>query len=122
MMRKVIKALIYTIVSVPLLYVLWLLVRMLMFDYFTVPSSSMTPTIMPGSKVIVNKMIFGPRIYTNLHFNLNGQELESIRLKGIRGIRHNDIVVFNYPIHNDRISFVINNVFCKRVTGLREIQ
>lgn len=30
--------------------------------------SSMEPTIMPGSRIIVNKLIFGPRIYTDFKF------------------------------------------------------
>ncbi len=100
------------------LYILWLIARVFIFDYFTIPSSSMTPTIQPGNKVIVNKLIFGPRIYTDFHFTQKGQELKSFRLKGIRDIARNDIVVFNFPVHNDKISFRINHVYCKRVVGL----
>lgn len=40
-----------------IIYWSWMLVRMLLFDYFTVPSESMCPTLMPGDKVIVNKLI-----------------------------------------------------------------
>lgn len=105
-------------VSFIVLYCLWLMVRVFLFDYFTIPSDSMTPTIEPGSKVIVNKMIMGPRIYTDYNFDQKGQKLKSIRLKGLRRLRHNDIVVFNYPLHHDRISFVINHVYCKRIIGL----
>lgn len=108
----------YVMVTFILLYCLWLMVRVFLFDYFTIPSDSMTPTIEPGSKVIVNKMIMGPRIYTDYNFDQKGQELKSIRLKGLRRLRHNDIVVFNYPLHHDRISFVINHVYCKRIIGL----
>lgn len=102
----------------PLLYGLWLLVRMLVFDYFTVPTESMCPTLIPGDKVIANKLILGARIYTNLHFDLKGQELEAFRLMGTRGIRHNDIVVFNLANHDGKLSFIINNVYCKRVIAL----
>lgn len=94
------------------------MVRVFLFDYFTIPSDSMTPTLELGSKVIVNKMIMGPRIYTDFSFDKNGQELRAVRLKGLRPLRHNDIVVFNYPLHHDRISFVINHVYCKRIIGL----
>ncbi len=117
-MKRILEISAYTIISIPLLYIVWLCLRMLVFDYFTVPTSSMTPTIQPGNKVIVNKMIFGPRIYTDLHFDMQGQELKSVRLKGFRDIRHNDIVVFNFPIHRNKISFKINHVYCKRVVGL----
>lgn len=108
----------YAMVTFVVLYGLWLMVRVFLFDYFTIPSDSMTPTIESGSKVIVNKMIMGPRIYTDFNFDKKGQELKSIRLRGLRRLRHNDIVVFNYPLHHDRISFVINHVYCKRVIGL----
>ena len=60
----------------------------------------------------------GGRIYNDIHFDKYGQELESWRLKGLRGLKHNDIVVFNFPIHEERISFLLNHVFCKRIAAL----
>lgn len=117
-MKKAVSVCVYVIVTIVLLYALWLMVRIFLFDNFTVPTSSMIPTIEPKSKVIVNKLIFGPRIYTDFNFDRNGQELESVRLRGMRSLQRNDIVVFNYPIHRNRISFVINHVYCKRVVGL----
>lgn len=117
-MKKMVYIWGYAMVTFVVLYGLWLMVRVFLFDYFTIPSDSMTPTIESGSKVIVNKMIMGPRIYTDFNFDKKGQELKSIRLRGLRRLRHNDIVVFNYPLHHDRISFVINHVYCKRVIGL----
>ncbi|MDD6783575.1 MAG: signal peptidase I [Prevotellaceae bacterium] len=112
------KTVIFLVVSPLLLYGAWLTVRMLVFDYFTIPTQSMCPTLLPGDKVIVNKLIVGARIYTDLDFDLNGQELKSFRLKGRRRIRHNDIVVFNMTNHNGKLNFIINNVYCKRVIGL----
>lgn len=117
MIKKILKWASYVLLVLAI-YGTWLLMKTFLFDYFTVPSSSMTPTITPRSKVVVNKLLAGPRLYTNLFFNNGGQELRSVRLKGIRGFRHNDIVVFNFPLHDDRISFVMNHVYCKRITGL----
>lgn len=117
MIRKILKWASYVLLVLAI-YGTWLLMKTFLFDYFTVPSSSMSPTITPGSKVIVNKLTAGPRLYTAINFKRNGNELHSIRLKGIRGFRHNDIVVFNFPLHDDKISFVINHVYCKRITGL----
>lgn len=116
--KQITKIVFYGTATMITLYILWLIVRVFIFDYFTIPSSSMTPTIQPGSKVIVNKLIIGPRIYTDYNFNQAGQELQCFRMKGIRKIQHNDIVVFNFPIHKDKISFRINHVYCKRVVGL----
>lgn len=97
---------------------LWFVCRLFCFDYFSIPSESMQPTLWPGDKVVVNKLIMGARIYKNLSFDKYGQELESWRLNGYRNVKHNDIVVFNYPLHEDRISFLINHVYCKRVAAL----
>ncbi len=105
------------IVSVAIIYGLWLLIRICLFDYFTIPTNSMYPTLKSGDKVIVNKLLMGARIYTDFDFNIEGQELKAFRMKGIRNVRHNDIIVFNNPIHDDRISFVINNNMCKRVVA-----
>ncbi len=113
-----VKYLFAAFLSVPLLYGAWLLARMLVFDYFTIPTESMYPTLKPGDKVIVNKLRMGARIYTDLNFNTEGQELKAFRLKGYSGVKHNDIVVFNECNHWGKINFIINNVFCKRCIGL----
>ncbi|MCR5313779.1 MAG: signal peptidase I [Bacteroidaceae bacterium] len=118
MLWKIVKYLLAAFLSVPLLYGAWLLSRMLVFDYFTIPTESMYPTLKPGYKVIVNKLNMGARIYTNLKFSLEGQELEAFRMKGYGGVKHNDIVVFNEANHNGKLYFRINNVFCKRVIAL----
>jgi signal peptidase I len=78
----------------------------------------MRPTLVPGDRVIVDKTIMGARIYKDFDFNSEGGELKCLRTRGTRRIKHNDIVVFNYPQHNWHISFVINNVFCKRCIAL----
>ena len=118
MLLKWTKYLLVVCLSVPLLYVIWLLARMLFFDYFTIPTESMCPTLKPGDKVFVNKLRMGARIYTDLNFNTEGQELKSVRIKGYSGVRHNDILVFNLANHWGKINFIINNVFCKRCIGL----
>ena len=116
--NKIFNYSINIIVSVGIIYGLWLLMRVCVFDYFTIPTNSMYPTLKTGDKVIVNKLLIGARIYKNFEFSSKGQELESFRMKGIRTVQHNDIVVFNIPIHDDRISFIINNNMCKRVIAL----
>lgn len=118
MLYKFVKYLFASILSVPLLYGAWLLTRICVMDYFTIPTVSMSPTLLPGDKVIVNKIKMGARIYTDLDFNIEGQELKSFRTKGTRQLKHNDIVVFNFPHHDWKISFIINNVFCKRIVAL----
>ena len=101
-----------------LLYMGWLLMRAFLVDQFIIPTESMEPTLMPGDRVIVNKAIMGARIYSDFHFNQEGIELKSWRTRGLRRLQHNDIVVFNFPKHDDKINFVINHVYAKRCVAL----
>lgn len=88
-------------------------------DYFVIPTKSMEPTLIPGDRVIVDKTIIGARIYTDFHFRKGGQRLECFRTKGRRPLRHNDVVVFNFPRPEwKEICFEINNVWCKRILAL----
>lgn len=101
-----------------LLIVLYLGVRTFVADQFVIPTWSMAPTLVPGDRVVVNKLIMGARIYTDFDFRDGGRELKSVRMKGLRQLKHNDIVVFNYPQVGGRIAFKINFVYCKRCIGL----
>lgn len=116
--NRIFNAILNVIISVVAIYVLWLLGRACVFDYFTIPSNSMYPTLKPGDKVVVNKLLMGARIYTDFNFNTHGQELKSFRMKGIRTVQPNDIVVFNIPVHDGKISFIINKNMCKRVVAV----
>ena len=105
-------------VSGVVLLFLWLFGRAFIADYFSINSSSMYPTIKPGNTIVVNKLIFGARIYKR--FNFESEELKSFRVKGVRKVKVNDIIVFNYPFDYEltRIRFEINYVYVKRVAGL----
>lgn len=116
--RRATKIIIYILITLLFIYILWLSCRAFLFDQFVIPTESMSPTLVPGDRVVVDKTIAGARIYSDFNFNSEGGELKSWRTKGLRRIRHNDIVVFNFPHHNWKINFVINNVYCKRVLAL----
>ena len=115
---KIFKWLVYVASTVVLLYILWLLCRVFLFDQFVIPTESMIPTLIPGDRVVVDKTIAGARIYSDFQFNSEGVELKSWRTRGVRRIRHNDIVVFNFPHHDGRVNFIINNVYAKRCVAL----
>ncbi|MDE5980780.1 MAG: signal peptidase I, partial [Bacteroidaceae bacterium] len=101
-----------------LLALLYACVRIFVADQFIIPTWSMAPTLVPGDRVVVNKLLMGARIYTDFDFREGGQELKSVRMRGLRRLRYNDIVVFNYPQVCDRIAFKINYVYCKRCIAL----
>lgn len=117
-MYRLLKYVLLLLFSVPLLYGMWLLCRAILYDQFVIPTDSMRPTLLPGDRVAVNKAIMGARIYSDFNFKDEGVELKSWRTRGLRRLQHNDIVIFNFPHHDGRISFVINNVYCKRVIAL----
>ncbi len=103
-------------------FVLWIALRIFVCDTFPVNSNSMEPSIIPGDKVWVNKVIFGARVYKNLDF-FDGKPMESWRMPGLRPIRRNDAVVFNHSIgESDRgwykTGFDIRGVYVKRCIGL----
>ena len=102
-----------------LLFGLYLLVRIYLFDVFPTPTESMLPTILPGDRVVVNKLIAGARIYDEFKFG-EGVPMKSHRVKGGRNVRHNDIVVFNFPLNRRKykMEFDIRSVYCKRCIGL----
>jgi signal peptidase I len=88
-------------------------------DKFIIPTDSMTPTLISGDRIVVNKLIFGARIYKNLDFSKD-QPLVSWRMPGLRKIKPNDILVFNYPLGYDdwgKIEFKINYIYAKRCIG-----
>lgn len=65
-----------------------ILVKVLVFTTYHVPTASMLPTIIPGDHILVEKWVFGPRLYLNDKI---------YRLPGWRAIRQGDILVFNVP-------------------------
>lgn len=93
--------------------------RIFIAERFIIPSNSMRPTLVPGDKVWVNKLLFGGRIYTSFNFE-DHAPLRCFRMPGLRKIRPGDVICFNYPLgYNQwtKIEFKINYVYCKRVLG-----
>lgn len=109
----------YFLVGCGILVGVYIASRVYVVDQFAIPTHSMQPTLLPGDYVIVNKLIAGARIYDRLDFK-DGDRLECHRTKGLREVKHNDIVIFNFPINRlkNRIEFKINYVYAKRCIGL----
>ena len=112
------RLLIWTVSVLLALVLLHNVDRILFFDKFIIPSESMRPTLIPGDRIVVDKTIFGARIYKDLHFG-EGIPLSSFRTRGRRAVRPNDIVVFNAPFgyRDYHLEFKINYVYCKRCVG-----
>jgi len=100
--------------------ILIVLFKVFCFASFKVPSGSMEPTLKTGDYIMVNKMILGPRIFKDWKFWQSGN-WEMKRLKGLRDIRRNEILVFNFPITDNRwgkIEMDFNAHYVKRCVGI----
>ena len=64
---KILKYVVSAILVLVALYALRLLAHAFLFDVFVIPSNSMLPTLQPGDRLLVSKVIAGPRLYRSLH-------------------------------------------------------
>ncbi|KAB2858882.1 MAG: signal peptidase I [Flavobacteriales bacterium] len=104
-----IRALLFALITV-------MVIKAFFFEVFTIPSSSMEKTLLPGDLIFVNKTSYGLRSpITPLTFPLTHQHLPWV--EGVKSfldfiqlpyyrffadtIQRNDVVVFNYPFDSD---------------------
>ena len=88
------------------------IINIFLFQNYKIPTSSLEKTMLVGDHLFVSKVSFGPRMpITPISFPLVQNTFpilntksytewptwEYKRLKGLREIKHNDIVVFNFP-------------------------
>jgi len=67
-------------------------VRTFIVQAYKIPTSSMVPTLIPGDKIFVSKLIYGPRVpYFGIH------------LPGIRKPKRGDVVVFIEPMQRKKV-------------------
>jgi signal peptidase I len=85
-----------------------------------IPSPSMEPAVLAGDLIIANKQIPGPRVFRSLKQIRVDGKVQTKRFKGIRKVRRNDILVFNFPYSNgwDRIDMNLNVYYLKRCVAL----
>jgi signal peptidase I len=82
--------------------------RVFLFASFKIPSPSMEPVILSGDYIITNKLIPGPRIIKNFFSMQKNGQIEIRRLKGVRKIKRNDVLVFNFPYESDANKMDLN--------------
>jgi signal peptidase I len=98
--------------------ILAIMMKVFLFANFSIPSWSMNPAIMAGDHIIVNKLVLGPRLYENFGF-LNGKKTKMKRFAGLRSVRRNDVLVFDYPYQTSgRIEQGGNVFYVKRCVAV----
>lgn len=110
-------------------FILAIVFRVFFIEIFSIPSGSMEDTLIPGDKVMVNKLAYGPKLpaspyeipWLNLVWylrakadvNLDSAYWKYRRLNGFGNIKRNDVMVFIHPLWSGR-----NNFFIKRCVAL----
>ncbi len=81
-------------------------VRTFFFQIYKIPTGSMIPTLMPGDKIFVSKLVYGAKV-----------PFTDWRLPGLRKPKRADVVVFVPPQEKNKF-FLKRKVFIKRLIGL----
>ncbi len=97
------------------LFAAWVLAQVFCFASFSTPTTSMTPTIIPGDYVLINKFVMGGRLF-NIFDALEGKQVKIWRGPHFSSLKSGDIVVFNHPYAErwDSIAMNINLYYMKR--------
>jgi len=90
--KSILKYVLYIVISL----LLALVIRLFLCNFYVVPSDSMEPAILPGDYILADKLTYGARIFTALKFDRNSDPPMK-HVPGLRRIRRNDVVVFNFP-------------------------
>lgn len=101
-------------------------IKLLLFDIYKIPSSSMNDTLFTNDVIVVNKLRYGPKLprspfdipWVNIAFYFNANARERIkehwwsykRLSGYSHIKNGDILVYEY--------FNKSNFLVKRCIGI----
>ena len=92
--------------------------RIFLFASFVIPTASMQPTLLPGDRILVNKLIPGPRLDW-LSSSADIVSGDDYRIKGSRSISRGDILVFNAPYHHSKkVRKNLNVYYVKRCVGI----
>ena len=74
--------------------------RTFFFQIYKIPTTSMVPTLMPGDKIFVSKLSYGPKV-----------PFSKLRIKGFSQPKRGEVVVF-VPPHDRKKAYI------KRLIGL----
>lgn len=106
MVREWVEAIIFAVIAATI-------IRTFFIEAYTIPTSSMEKSMLVGDYLFVSKVNYGPRVpntplsFPFAHHTMPGTatsksylewiKLPYYRFPGFEKIKHNDVVVFNYP-------------------------
>lgn len=92
-------------------------IKLFIVDSFVIPTSSMERTLLAGDFIFVIKLTYGPRIpvtplsvplihntipLLGVKSYLDWPQLPYVRVPGFKKVERGDVVVFNYPMEDER--------------------
>ncbi len=97
----------------------WMGARLFLYSSFKIPSDSMKPALIAGDIILVLKPVIGIRLI-NPFTSYPTDDRNIRRLPGFRKIRHNDVLVFNFPYLDrwDTLRINPDKYYVKRCVGL----
>ncbi len=120
---------IYTALFLLATFLLAIGIRVFFIEIYSIPSGSMEDTLLPGDKILVSKLNYGPAMphspyeipWLNLIWylkNKNNSKPYSTywnykRLSGFTSIKNNDVLVFSFTLWDTRDNFIV-----KRCIGI----
>jgi len=117
--KIILKAFLKIISLVFIALLLALMLRVFLFSTFKIPSDSMAPALKSGDYIIALKLIPGPRICKNFDFLKMDGKPEFWRLKGLRAVERNDVLVFHFPYTDwNKLTMDMNKFYVKRCVAL----
>ena len=110
----------YTVVFIVSIVLAVLLRVFVVTSVISIPSGSMEPAVFAGDRIIVTKLIPGARIFKNIRQIRIDGKVRTKRFKGLRKIRRNDVMVFNFPYSAgwNKIDMDLNVYYLKRCVAL----
>lgn len=99
------------------------IINLFLFQNYKIPTSSLEKSLLVGDYLFVSKLSYGPRMpntplafplvqntfpVTNSKSYIEWPQWDYKRIKGFGKVKHNDIVVFNFPA-GDTIAFLRQN-------------
>jgi len=117
--KVLLKTIFKSLALLTIALLLAVVLRVFLFSTFKIPSDSMAPALKSGDYIIALKLIPGPRLCSSLDFFKNNTKPDFWRLKGIRAIKRNDVLVFHFPYSDwNKLSMDMNKFYVKRCVAL----
>ncbi|NMC34477.1 MAG: signal peptidase I [Veillonellaceae bacterium] len=110
------------VISILLVILISLTIKIFIFEIYDIKSSSMEYTLLEGDKILVNKLVYGPKVpssieeipWLNLFCPQHAKHKQNLyrRINGLSKVQNGDIVVFLHPYNNAK------GILIKRCIGL----